>query len=71
MVVFCRIGDSVSRECSALGIRLLLGQHVPDNRGQLSHHSHAGDAAAPSAFDPFVPFAQLLVLLERLVSHLR
>jgi hypothetical protein len=70
-VRFRRIGDSVSGECSTLGIRFLFGQHMPDNRRQLSHHRHAGNAAASPAFDPLVPFAQLFVFPERLVSHLR
>ena len=35
------------RKFTALGIRLSFLQHVPDDRGQLSHHGHARDGGAP------------------------
>ena len=59
----CRAGAEVllgpvgscGRKFTALGIRLSFLQHVPDNRGQLSHHGHARDGGSPPAFDLFEP----------------
>ena len=56
---------------SALCIRLPLAEHLPDDGRQFSHHGHAGDGAAASAFDPFVPLPQSSILPQRLVRSLR
>ena len=53
---------SGGRERSALGIRFSLGQHVPDDRAQLSHHGHSCDGDSPSAFDAFEPLPHPSVL---------
>ena len=55
---------------SALSVRLPLAEHLPDDRGQFSHHRHPGNGASAPAFDSFVPLPQSSILPQRLVSDL-
>ena len=59
------------RDPSTGQIRFPLSQHVPDDRGQLPHNRHSGDAGSPSAFDAIEPFPQSSVLAQGLLSYLR
>ncbi len=55
---------------SALRIRLLSTEHLPDHSRQFSHDRHTGNRTAATTSNPFVPFAQPAILLQGLVCHL-
>ena len=37
--------DLATLQASALCVRIVLDQHVPDDRGQFAYHRHAGNTA--------------------------
>ena len=61
---------SCGRQCPTVRISLSSREHVPDDRGQLSHHRHSSDGRSASAFDLFEPLPQPTVLPQGLVSNL-
>src|SRR5262249_58306537 len=55
----------------ALGVGHPLAQHVPDDRGQLPHHGHPGDARPPPPLEALEPLPQPGVLAQHLDGHPR
>ena len=73
MSIFASLSEgliSTCRKSSTVGVRFILGKHVPNDCREFTHHGHAGYAAATPAFDTFEPLLQLLVDSEDFVSHL-
>jgi len=62
--------SSFGRELSTQVIPLALFEHVPDDRGKLSHHGNSGDTGTPSTLNPLEPLPQSGVLSQYLIDHL-
>ena len=60
----------IHRELTTLAVGLSRAEHVPNDSRQLSHHGNTSDRCSSSAFDPFEPLTQRLVLFQSLVRHL-
>ena len=46
---------SLGHKSPAFRVRFSVFQHVPDDRGQLSHHGHTRNVRASSALDGLEP----------------
>ena len=60
------------RRCqrAADAIGLLVGQHPPEDRGELPHRRGAGDPRSPPAFDPLEPGPQRRIFAQHLEDRL-
>jgi hypothetical protein len=51
-------------------IGFLVGHHLPEDRGQPAHHSHAGDLRSAAALDASVPVLHPGVAAQHVHDHL-
>ena len=55
---------------AAQHVRLVVFDHVPDDRRQPTHHRHPGDLRAPPLLDPPIPGLHLRVASQHVQHHL-